>query len=455
MSKIKMRCITCSKWFQSANAKEVTCSECVQKAKKDKMASKAAPPVTQKISEQGNPGTGSPAHPVLPPKPKPAANTSHWFDSVSDVKISEPDQPPRPKLPPARESYGGQGNRGQSDYRGERPAGPGDYRRQSGYRDERPTGPGGYRDERPTGQSGYRGPSAYLNAPLSGSIAGGIGQQRPRQPGAGGPPPARGPRPGGPRVDTYRVGAPRGGRPMSRPKPALAPKPKREKIPPPEPFHPTPEQIAQVEARYLELAVPSEFDGIRSQIAQEIAIPKKAVKNIIKELREREHIPSWWESQVYKGDNEEKEKIKVAYEPYLPVPPVGVHRQLADELDLKPGLVYQAIKTIRTELNLPQYNDPTFHESEFEEIKRKQREVREAKEAAKVAKAAAEAAASAETTSEQVLTVEGESGANQNALATDTATSADAQSAPTTNVTTNTEFQSASVLTAESVNDAE
>ncbi len=414
MSKIKMRCITCGKWFQSANAKEVTCPECVQKAKKDKLASKAAPSAAQKIAGQGTPGSGGQAHPsTLPPRPKPAASGGHWFDSVSDVKISEPDPPPRPKLPPSptRESHGGTGYRAPGGYRDERA--PGGYRGPGGYRDERA--------ERPTSPASYRGPGAYHNAPLSGTIG-----QRPRQPGAGGPQ-TREPRPGGPRVSTYRAGGPRGGKPMGKPRTPPAPKPKREKIPPPEPFKPTPEQIAQVEARYLELAVSGEFDGIRTQIAQELTIPKKAVKHIIKELRDREHIPSWWESQTYKGDSEEKEKIKVAYEPYLPVPPVGVHRKLADELDLKPGLVYQAIKAIRTDLNLPQYNDPTFHEEEFAEIQRKVREAKAAKEAAKAALAASESTADTATAPVQVLTVEGESNA---VAATDVDLSAEVQSTP-------------------------
>lgn len=394
MSKIKMRCITCGKWFQSANAKDVTCPECVQKAKKDKLASKAAPSAAQKLAGQGTPGTGGQVHPsTLPPRPKPATSSGHWFDSVSDVKISEPDPPSRPKLPPspARESYGGTSYRAPGGYRNERA--PGGYR-----------GPGGYRAERPGNPSSYRGPGAYHNAPLSGSIG-----QRPRQAGAGGPQ-TREPRPGGPRTSAYRTGGPRGGKPMGKPRTPPAPRPRREKIPPPEPFKPTPEQIAQVEARYLELAAPGEFDGIRTQIAQELTIPKKAVKHIIKELREREHIPSWWESQTYKGDSEEKEKIKLAYEPYLPVPPVGVHRKLADELDLKPGLVYQAIKAIRIDLNLPQYNDPTFHEEEFAEIQRKVREAKAAREAAKAALAASNAA-STENASVQVLSAEGESSA--------------------------------------------
>jgi hypothetical protein len=404
MSKIKMRCTTCGKWFQSANAKEVTCPDCVQKARKEKLAAKTAPPAASKTSGQGLPGTGSPGRPsAVPPKPKPTAGkTSHWFDSISDVKVSEAETPPprpRPPSSPApRETYGGPGTRGPGAARDDR---------SGGYR-----GPGGYRDERASGPGGYRGPGSYHNAPLSGSIVGGIGH-RPRQPLEGGAP-ARGPRPGGPagehRIEKYNAGGKRGGRPpmgQKKPRPAAPPKPKREKIPPPEPFNPTPEQITQVEQRYLELAIPTEFDGIRSQIAHELSIPKKAVKQIVKALREREHIPSWWETQTYKGDEEEKARIKSAYEPYLPVPPVGVHRKIADELDLKPGTVYQAIKTIRTEMNLPPYNDPELHASEFEEIRRRAREAKEAREAAKAALAAAHSEASATPAPEQTASESG------------------------------------------------
>ncbi len=116
-----------------------------------------------------------------------------------------------------------------------------------------------------------------------------------------------------------------------------------------------------MEARYLELAVPSEYDGIRTQISKELSIPKKAVKKIIKDLRDREEIPSWWDLQTYKGPSEELEKIRELYIPYLPLPPVGVHRQIAEKLELKPVTVYQAIKVIRQEMGLPQYNDPTLH----------------------------------------------------------------------------------------------
>src|SRR5260221_4432145 len=183
MNKIKLRCTNGGKWFQSANAKEVTCPDCVQKARKEKLAAKTASSKTPGQTAQGTANLSRPSPPP-PPKPKPApGSTSHWFDKVEDIKVGEPEQPQRPKLPPSpapRDTRGGPerpGNRGPGGYRDER--GPG------GYRDER--GPGIYREGVNRGPAGYR--------PSGPSIAGGIGQ-RPRQPMEGGL--GRGPRPGAP-----------------------------------------------------------------------------------------------------------------------------------------------------------------------------------------------------------------------------------------------------------------
>jgi hypothetical protein len=337
MSKIKMRCTTCGKWFQSANAKEVTCPDCVQKARKEKLAAKSAQPSTSLKPGQVAQGTVNLSRPSPPPPPKPkqaTSGTSHWIDTIEDVKVSEPEQP-KPKLLSSSVQRV-------------------------------------MRDETPTERPGSRSPGAYREGPNRGpgnyrpggpSISGGIGQ-RPRQPIEGGF--GRSPRPGfgtESRPERYHPDGKKGDKPAKAKvlKPPTPPKPKREKIPPPAPFSPTPEQVAQVETRYMELAIPTEFDGIRTQIAQEIGIPKKAVKKIVKDLRERQSIPSWWELQTYNGSSEEMEKIKAAYVPYLPLPSIGVHKTLAEELALSPGEVYQAIKAIRLEMNLPQYNDPSLH----------------------------------------------------------------------------------------------
>jgi hypothetical protein len=350
MSKVKMRCVACGKWFQSANAKEVTCPDCAQKARKEKMAAKNVPPAANKPAGLAagtgpvNPATVRPAAP--PPKPKQEqGGTNQWLDRLDDVKVAQPEQPSRPKVPsvPAapRENRGGPGGG----------RGPGGYR-EGGYR-----GPGGYREYEQRGPAPYRvGGGAGLPAAAG---------PRPRQPMEGGAPPGRNFRPdrqphqGGPRPGAQ--GAPKPKPKARTPRVVTPPRPKKEKTPPPQPFVPTAEQVAQVEARYLELAVPAEFDGIRTQISKELSIPKKAVKKIVRDLRARQSIPSWWELQTYKGSAEEMEKIKAAYEPYLPLPPVGVHKQIAETLALKPTVVYQAIKTIRQEMNLPQYNDPSLH----------------------------------------------------------------------------------------------
>src|SRR5437588_7981236 len=299
MRKTKMRCITCGKWFQSANAKEVTCPDCTQKARKEKMAAKMTPPPTSKTPGQTGYGIEGPARPLPPPpKSKPASGgTSHWLDSLNDVKVGQPDQPPpRPKLPssPApRENRGGLERGAEQSPVGPTTGGPGSYRDErgpGGYREGGNRGPGNYREGGYRGPGGYReneyrGPGGYreneYRRPGPYRVGGGMGipdtaEPRPRQPMTGGP--HRGPRPGAPgepRPDKFRPGGkPTGQKTKTpKPKPETPPKPKREKIPPPAPFVPTVEQIAQVEARYKELATPAEFAGIRTQIAQELSIP--------------------------------------------------------------------------------------------------------------------------------------------------------------------------------------
>ena len=126
----------------------------------------------------------------------------------------------------------------------------------------------------------------------------------------------------------------------------------------------TAELRERIEARYHELAQPVEFDGIRTRIAAELEVPKSLVKKAVLELRAREQVPSWWELQGYRGSDDELGRIRTAYAPHLPLPVVGVHKQIAADLGLDPGSVYQAIRRIRAEMHLPQYNPPESHAGE-------------------------------------------------------------------------------------------
>lgn len=153
-------------------------------------------------------------------------------------------------------------------------------------------------------------------------------------------------------------------RPERPPKPRKAekpPRPPREPRPAPQPFQLSAEQRTQVEARYLELAQPIEFDGIRSQIATELGLPKSVVKKAVSDLRASMQLPSWWDLQAFTGAPADLERIRVAYLPLLPTPEIGAHKQIAEALGIDPRQVYQGIRRIRAEMRLPQYNPPDAH----------------------------------------------------------------------------------------------
>jgi len=92
--------------------------------------------------------------------------------------------------------------------------------------------------------------------------------------------------------------------------------------------------------------------------------PKPVVKQVVRELRARRQLPSWWELQAYKGNDETLERIRERYLPLLPVPPIGVHKQIASDLQMDAPQVYQAIRRLRAEMKLPQYNHPDSHTSD-------------------------------------------------------------------------------------------
>lgn len=149
-----------------------------------------------------------------------------------------------------------------------------------------------------------------------------------------------------------------------QPQPPRPPREPRAPRPAPPVIELTDDLRTKIEQRYLELAQPVEFDGIRTQIAGELSVPKALVKRAVMELRARMQMPSWWDLQTYTGGNSDLDRIRRAYVPHLPVPPVGIHKTIAQELRLDTGIVYQGIKRIRAEMRLPRFNPPALHEGE-------------------------------------------------------------------------------------------
>lgn len=152
--------------------------------------------------------------------------------------------------------------------------------------------------------------------------------------------------------------------PARQPKSAAQPKQPKQPKPATPAFVLTDELRASIERRYLELAQPVEFDGIRTRISEELNIPKAAVRRVVQEVRTSNQLPSWWELQAFTGTEQDLSRIRSVYEPLLPLPPVGVHKEIATSLGLEPLTVYQGIRRIRAELRLPQYNPPAAHTSQ-------------------------------------------------------------------------------------------
>ncbi len=318
MSKIKIRCSQCGKSFKSTNARQLVCPECEAKARRERAAKAkgAQAPSSVPTPAPRSVPSARPARPAAPPsQPK-----RHWLDAQPDVKIAAP-EPPEPTRPPRLDIS----------------------------------------ERRPPAQSSTSSAAAAAEKVRAQPAAPGQVRQPGHafQPGAG--PAALAQDPKARKPDQQKKSE--GERPKASKRAVTVPKPKREPRPPTPPFTPTPEQVAAIEQRYLELAQPGEFDGIRTQISKELGIPKMAVKKVVRALRERQDIPSWWDLQAYHGSPEDLERIRASYVPFLPIPPVGIHKQIAAQLGLPAGTIYQAIKVIRAEMNLPQYNPPEVHAS--------------------------------------------------------------------------------------------
>lgn len=313
MSKIKIRCSQCGKSFKSTNARQLICPECEEKARRER-AAKAKGIQLPASTPAPTPRPTAPARPTRPVAP-PSEPKRHWLDQQPDVKIgalgpAEPARPPRLDIPERRHTPQAPAASASAPGAATRPqAGTTSQTRQPG--------------------------QTHQPKPAAGA---GAHERKARKPDQ--PKKAEGERP---KTNKHAAGSL---------------KPRREPRQPTPPFAPTPEQVAAIQQRYLELAQPGEFDGIRTQISKELGIPKSAVKKVIAALRSQHDIPSWWDLQPYHGSPEDLERIRSLYIPLLPTPAVGVHKQIAGALNLPAGTVYQAIKVIRAEMNLPQYNLP-------------------------------------------------------------------------------------------------
>jgi hypothetical protein len=309
MSKVKMRCARCSKPFKSSDAKQTLCPDCAAKERQARAKGAVGQPVATPARAVPAPKIVGPAATVLGAAPSAAS-----------------------AAPPDTGAFGSAARRAEQEDR--------HAHDQHGRDHAHPGAPG-------QPYPNQRHPVPPSREPHAPQTAHGIG-------GAHGKPDH------GPAGRSGPAGGKGPAAAAKAPAPPRAAKPPKERTPPP-PQELTAEQREQVERRYLELAQPTEFDGIRTQIAAELHLPRILVRKAIFELRQRKGLPSWWELQGFPGTPADLERIRAAYLPLLPVPPIGVHKQLAEQLGLEGHAVYKAIRQIRAQMGLPQFNAPEQH----------------------------------------------------------------------------------------------
>lgn len=247
-------------------------------------------------------------------------------------------------------------------------------RPQGGYGQMRPQGGGGYGQGRPQG-GGYG-----QGRPQGG---GGYGQGRPqgrpggpggRPGGFGGGRPGPGGRPGG-----FGGGRPQGGPPRKQ---LLFPK----------------EVMLEIEKRYKE-ALPLPNPDIHATIAEAIKEEPMKVFFAINVVRQKMYLSKVdFPKRPLAVTAEQLEAVKTLYGPYLPLPPIGIHKIIAKQLRMDEWRVHVAIGLIRKQQGLGRWNEdridlPEKMKLELEEMKKRQAEeaVKKAAEA-EAAKAAADEA---------------------------------------------------------------
>jgi len=236
---------------------------------------------------------------------------------------------------------------------------------QGGFQQRQP----GYGPPRPQGGFQQRQPGYGPPRPQGGF------QQR--QGGFGPPRPQFGKRPGG-------FGPPRGG--ARAPKKLLV----------------TKEQLLEIEKLYKQ-ALPLPNPDIHEVIGQQIDLVPSKVFFGINLVREKMKLPKLeYPKRKLAVTPEQLMAIETLYEPYLPLPPLGIHKIISKQLRMDEWRVHVAIGLIRKNRNLARWNEE--RDDLPQEMRESQLKLRQAKEAEQLEKKAAAEKAAAEQKKEKALT---------------------------------------------------
>jgi hypothetical protein len=149
----------------------------------------------------------------------------------------------------------------------------------------------------------------------------------------------------------------------------------------------TKEQLIEIEKLY-KTALPLPNPDIHEVIGEQINLAPSKVFFGINLVREKMKLPKLeYPKRKLAVTPEQLMAIETLYEPYLPLPPLGIHKIIAKQLRMDEWRVHVAIGLIRKNRNLTRWNED--REDLPPEMKEAQRKANE--EAAKQAKAAPKA----------------------------------------------------------------
>lgn len=164
----------------------------------------------------------------------------------------------------------------------------------------------------------------------------------------------------------------------------------------------TKEQLIDIE-KFYKAALPLPNPDIHEVIGEQINLAPSKVFFGINLVREKMKLPKLeYPKRKLAVTPEQLMAIETLYEPYLPLPPLGIHKIISKQLRMDEWRVHVAIGLIRKNRNLNRWNeDREDLPPEMREAQRKAREEKEKELAEKAKAAAAEKAAEASEPAEK------------------------------------------------------
>jgi hypothetical protein len=307
------QCSKCGEGFETKNPKRVICPNCLYPEGAVAGPRPAAPSPQPYAAQPQQPRPYPPSY--GPPQ------GGGYGQQPGGYGPPRPQQQ-RPYGPPRQPGFGG----------GYGPPQGGGYGQQQ---------PGGYGPPRPM-QGRPPGPGYGPPRPMQGRPPGpGYGPPRHQGMGMGRPPgPGGFGRPPGP-----------GGRPMQRPggRPPMNRGPKKLLV--------TKEQLIQIEQFYRQ-TLPLPNPDVHEIIGQQINLAPSKVFFGINLVREKMKLPRLeYPKRKLAVTPEQLMAIETLYEPYLPLPPIGIHKIISKQLRMDEWRVHVAIGLIRKNRNMARWNE--------------------------------------------------------------------------------------------------